>query len=126
MTRPLGTDPRLRKLCLLKPQEKGYTRSVLSRFTKRLGQDRLNNIIEDKVIKLLRDNQSKQIDVVLDASFIKAWSIRHPTNSRIGYSDPEARVGKTGRSYALGYKVHLSIDSKTMFPLSCFFASANE
>jgi hypothetical protein len=126
MTRLLGTDPRLRRLCLLKPQEKGYTRSVLSRFTKRLGQDRLNNIIEDKVIKLLRDNQSKQIDVVLDASFIKAWSTRHPTNSQIGYSDPEARVGRTGRSYALGYKVHLSIDSKTMLPLSCLFASAND
>jgi hypothetical protein len=126
MTRLLDVDSRLRKLCLLKPGEKGYTRSVLSRFTRKVGQDKLNCIIEDKVIKLLKGNRSKQIDVVLDASFIKAWSTRHPTNSQIGYSDPEARVGRTGRSYALGYKVHLSIDSKTMLPLSCLFASAND
>ena len=126
MTRLLDADPRLRKLCLLKHEEKGYPRSVLSRFARRVGQDRLSNIIEDKVIKLLKGSKSKQIDVVLDASFIKAWSIRHPTNNQIGYSDPEARVGRTGRSYALGYKIHLSIDSKTMLPLSCLFASAND
>ncbi len=126
MTRLLDTDLRLRKLCLLKPFEKGYTRSVLNRFIRKVGQERLGGIIEEKVIKLLKGNQSKHIDVVLDASFIKAWSTRHPTNNQIGYSDPEARVGRTGRSYALGYKVHLSIDSKTMLPLSCLFASAND
>jgi hypothetical protein len=126
MTRLLDTDPRLRKLSLLKHEEKGYPRSVLSRFARRVGQDRLGNIIEEKVIKLLKSNRSKQVDVVLDASFIKAWSIRHPTDNQIGYSDPEARVGRTGRTYALGYKLHLSIDSKTMLPLSCLFASAND
>ena len=63
---------------------------------------------------------------MLDASFIKAWSTRHPTDNQIGYSDPEARVGRTGRSYALGYKLHLSIDSKTMLPVSCLFATAND
>jgi len=63
---------------------------------------------------------------VLDASFIKASSTRHPTNNQIVYSDPEERVGRMGRSYALGYKVHLSINSKTMLPLSCLFASAND
>jgi hypothetical protein len=126
MTKLLDADSRLRKLCLLKPQEKGYPRSVLSRFTRKVGQDKLNSIIEDKVIKLLKGNRSKQIDIVLNASFIKAWSTRHPTNSQIGYSDPEARVGRTGRSYALDYIVHLSIDSKTMLPLSCLFASAND
>ena len=63
---------------------------------------------------------------MLDASFIKASSTRHPTNNQIVYSDPEERVGRMGRSYALGYKVHLSINSKTMLPLSCLFASAND
>ena len=126
MIRLLDVDSRLRKLCLLKPQEKGYTRSVLSRFTRKVGEYKLDCIIEDKVIRLLKCNGSKQVDVVLDASFVKAWSTCHPTNSQIGYSDPEARVGRTGRSYALGYKVHLSIDSKTMLPLSCLSASAND
>jgi transposase len=111
---------------LIKTDEKAYPRSVLSRFTRKVGEENLNRIIDEKVVLLLRNNQAKEVDVVLDASFIKAWSTRHPTNSQIGYSDHEARVGRTGRSYALGYKVHLSIDSKTMLPLSSLFASAND
>ncbi len=31
-----------------------------------------------------RCNGSNEVDVVLDASFIKAWSIRHPTDNQIG------------------------------------------
>ncbi|HEX9862835.1 MAG TPA: transposase [Candidatus Bathyarchaeia archaeon] len=63
---------------------------------------------------------------MLDASFIKAWSTRRPTNSQIGYSDPDARVGRAGRTFALGYKLHLSIDSKSMLPLTSLVASANQ
>ncbi len=126
MTRLLDADSRLRKLCLLKHEEKGYPRSVLSRFARRLGQEKLSSIIEEKVVKLLKSNRSKQVDVVLDASFIKAWSTRDPTDNQIGYSDSEARVGRTGRSFALGYKLHLSIDSETMLPLSSVIASANQ
>jgi transposase len=126
MTRPLDVDQRLRKLCLIEIGEKAYPRSVLSRFTRKVGEDNLNRIIDEKVISLLRNSQNKEVDVVLDASFIKAWSTRDPIDNQTGYSDKEARVGRTGRSYALGYKLHLSIDSKTMLPLSCLFASANQ
>jgi len=38
----------------------------------------------------------------------------------------DARVGRACRSFGLGYKLHLSIDSKTMLPLTCTFASANQ
>ena len=76
--------------------------------------------------KLLKEQQSCEVDVVLDASFIKAWSIRDPTDNQTGFSDAEARVGRSGRSFALGYKLHLSIDHKTMLPLSSVFASANQ
>ena len=126
MTRLLDADPRLRKLCLIKQDEAGYPRSVLSRFARKVGEDKLTRIIEEKVVKLLKRNQAKEVDVVLDASFIKAWSTRHPTDNQKGYSDTEARVGRTGRTYGLGYKLHLSIDSKTMLPLTCTFASANQ
>lgn len=98
----------------------------MSRFSKRVGQDNLNRIIDQKVIKLLKSQQSNEVDVVLDASFIKAWSTRHPTDNQIGFSDAQARVGRSGRSYALGYKMHLSIDHKTMLPLSSVFVSANQ
>ena len=126
MTRLLDTDPRLRKLSLIKKDEKGYTRSVLSRFIRKVGEDNLNNIIEEKVVKLLKSNAARDFDALLDASFIKAWSTRHSTDSQKGYSDAEARVGRAGRMFALGYKLHLSIDAKSVLPLANVFASANQ
>jgi len=62
----------------------------------------------------------------LDASFIKAWSTRHPTDSQTGFSNADARVGRAGRMFALGYKLHLSIDAKSMFALANVFAFANQ
>jgi hypothetical protein len=126
MTRLLDVDPRLRKLCLIKENEAGYSRSVLSRFTRKVGEDRLNKIIEEKVVKLLKSRQAREVDAVLDASFIKAWSTRHPLDNKRGLSDDDARVGRTGRTFGLGYKLHLSIDSQTMLPLTCVCASANQ
>ena len=60
MTRLLDTDLRLRKLCLLKDNESGYPRSVLSRFTKKVGEDNLNKVIDEKVISLLKEQPSKR------------------------------------------------------------------
>jgi hypothetical protein len=126
MTRLLDSDPRLRKLCLIKKREKAYPRSVLSRFNRKVGEDNLNKIIEEKVLKLLKHNPAGDIDTVLDASFIKAWSTRHPLDSQKGYSDDDARVGRAGKTFSLGYKIHLSIDAKSMLPLAHVFASANQ
>jgi hypothetical protein len=126
MTRLLDADQRLRRLCLIKPGETGYPRSVLSRFIRKVGEDNLTGIIEEKVVKLLKRNDAKTVDAVLDASFIKAWSTRHPLDSQKGLSDGDARVGRAGRTFGLGYKLHLSIDSKSMLPLTCVFASANQ
>ena len=126
MTRLLDVDIRFRRLCLVKPGEAGYPRSVLSRFIRKVGEGKLTKIIEEKVVKLLKRNDAKDVDAVLDASFIKAWSTRHPMDNQKGFSDEDARVGRAGRTFELGYKLHLSIDSKTMLPLSCVFASANQ
>jgi hypothetical protein len=77
-------------------------------------------------VKLLKRNDTGDVDSVFDASFVKAWSTRDPLDGQTGYSDREARVGKAGRTFGLGYKLHLAVDSKTMLPLACTFASANE
>ena len=124
MTRLLDRDMRLRKLCLIKKKQKSYSRSVLSRFISRIGEDNLTRIVEEKVVKLLK--HGAEVDAVLDASFIKAWSTRDPLNNQKGYSDADARVGRAGRTYGLGYKLHLSVDSETMLPLSSVVASANQ
>jgi hypothetical protein len=126
MTRLLDTDQRLRKLCLIRAGEAAYPRSVLSRFIRKVGEDNLTRIIEEKVVKLLNRNDAKDVDAVFDASFIKAWSTRDPLDNQKGYSDMEARVGRAGRTFGLGYKLHLAIDSATMLPLACTFASANQ
>jgi len=126
LCRLLDFDVRLRALCFIEKSQKGYGRSVLSRFVCKVGADLLAKIIDEKVIKLLKTSSQNQVDVVLDASFIKAYSTRDPLNSQIGYSDPQARVGRSGKTYNLGYKLHLSIDSKTMLPLASLVASANQ
>jgi hypothetical protein len=82
MTRLLDTDLRLRKLCLVKKKETAYPRSVLSRFSGKVGEDKLTKIIEEKVVKLLKRTVRKEVDAVFDASFIKAWSIRNPTDNQ--------------------------------------------
>ncbi len=50
LTRILDVDQRIRRLCLIKKDERGYPRSVLSRFTHRVGAEALRLIIEEKVI----------------------------------------------------------------------------
>jgi hypothetical protein len=82
MTRLLDTDLRLRKLCLLKPGEAGYPRTVLSRFIRKVGENNLVKIIEEKVIHLLIENDATDVDAVFDASFIKAWSTRDPDDNQ--------------------------------------------
>jgi hypothetical protein len=126
MTRLLDVDVRLRKICLLKKGEKAYPRSVLSRFARKVGADKLEDIIEDKVVALLKRSRASEVDAVLDACFVKAWSTRHPLDSQRGFSDAEARVGRAGRFFGLGYKLHLSIDSQSRLPLANTMAPANE
>ena len=126
LTRILDVDTRIRRLCLIKVDEGGYPRSVLSRFTHRVGAETLRLIIEEKVIMLLRRSRVEEVDAVLDASFIKAWSIRHPESNKVGLSDRDARVGRSGRSFGLGYKLHTSVDPKRILPLASVLAPANE
>jgi hypothetical protein len=126
LTRILNIDQRIRRLCLIKKDEGAYPRSVISRFTHRVGAETLRLIIEEKVIRLLRRSGVEEVDVVLDASFLKAWSIRDPADNQIGLSDPDARVGRNGRSYGLGYKLHTSVEPKRILPLASVLASANE
>jgi IS5 family transposase len=126
LTRILDVDQRIRLLCLIEVDEGGYPRSVISRFTHRVGADTLRLIIEEKVIMLLRRSGVGEVDVVLDASFLKAWSIRDPVDNQMGLSDPDARVGRNGRSYGLGYKLHTSVEPRRILPLASVLAPANE
>ena len=126
LTRILDVDQRMRRLCLIKVDEGGYPRSVISRFTHRVGAETLQLLIEEKVIRLLRRSRVVEVDVLLDASFIKARSIRHPDDGRRGFSDPDAMVGRNGRFYGLGYKLHVAVDHHSVLPLATLLAPAND
>ena len=126
LTRILGVDTCIRRLCLVKPSERGYTRSVLSRFTRRVGAERLQLIIEEKVVHLIRRSRVEMVDAVLDPNFLKAWSTRHPDDGKIGFSDAEAMVGRNRRGYDLGYKLHISVDPKRILLHAFLVAPAND
>ena len=79
-----------------------------------------------RALMLLRRNGVKEVDAVLDASFIKAWSIRHPRDNRRGFSDPDAKVGRHGRGFDLGFKLHISVDHRSILPLASVLAPAND
>jgi hypothetical protein len=126
LTRILDTDNRIRRLCHIKPEERGYTRSVISRFIKNVGEERVQKLIEEKTVHLLKRSKVEEVDVVFDPSFVKAWSIRDPDNNKVGFSDPDAKVGRNGRGYDLGYKLHLSLDPERILPLAVLIEPAND
>jgi hypothetical protein len=126
LTRILDVDRRARRLYLIMKDENGYPRSVISRFTSRVGAETLQLIIEEKVIWLLRRSRAVDVDVLLDASFIKARSIRHPDDSRAGFSDSDAMVGRNGRFYGLGFKLHVAVDHRSVLPIATILAPAND
>jgi IS5 family transposase len=126
MCRRLWSDPSLRELCDLEGEQKPYHPSQLTRFRNRIGTRRLEKIMKKMVRRLLKGGVIDGQTVVMDATFIKAHSKRDPHENFRGSSDPEARVGRNGKTYELGYKVHVATDAKSELPLAVIAAPANE
>jgi hypothetical protein len=72
MTRLLNNDPTQRKFCLIKFEENGYPKSVLSSFTRKIGNYNINKITDKKAIKFLKNKETPDVDILLNPSFIKA------------------------------------------------------
>jgi IS5 family transposase len=124
--RRLWNDERLRTICDIEPHEKPYHPSQMTRFRDRVGPERLEGIMSSLVEELVVGGVIKGDYVALDATFIKAWSKRNPAEDSHGFSDPESRVGRDGKTYDLGYKAHVAVDSGSDMPLAVVVASANE
>jgi transposase len=124
LERRLWIDERLRAICGIAREEPAYGRTVLSRFNQRLDARRLRRIVDKQVKKLIRRRIVRARTVALDATFIKAYSRRNMDN-RTGFSDPESKVGRAYRSYGLGYKLHMAVDTGSGAPLSFLMAPAN-
>ena len=124
LERRLWSDERLRGICDIEVDESAYGRTVLSRFNQRLDAKRVKRLVDWQVKKLIRRGAIKGKTVALDASFIKAYS-RRAKDNKIGYSDPEAKVGRAYRTYGLGYKLHMAVDATSGAPLTFTAAPAN-
>jgi len=82
--------------------------------------------METTLDKLRNTGVVKGDIIACDATFIKAYSKRDPKDDSRGYSDHEAKVGRAGRGYQLGYKLHLAVDAISELPLAILAAPANE
>jgi transposase len=126
LCRRLWKDDTLRELCDIEAEQNPYHPSQLSRFKKRVGARRLQRIMNKLLKELLKRGAINGETVVLDATFVKAYSRRDPHDNSRGKSDPEARVGRNGKTYDLGYKLHIAADAKSELPLAVIAAPAND
>jgi IS5 family transposase len=124
--RRLWKDQDLREICDIEDYEKPYHPSQLTRFRDRIGVKRLEKIMNTLLDELIDNKVVKGKKVVFDATFIKAYSKRDIHDNSKGSSDPEARVGRNGKTYELGYKLHLAVDAKSELPLAVTVAPAND
>jgi len=125
--RRLWDDLRLRGICDIEDRDRPYHPSQLTRFRRNVGPERLEGIIGGLVEEELLDGGAIDGETVaMDATFIKAWSKRDSHDNRRGYSDPDVRVGRDGRTYSLGYRAHIAGDSEADLPVAFTVAPANE
>jgi IS5 family transposase len=124
--RMLWNDENLRTICDIEPREKLYHPSQLTRFRDKVGPERLEGIMNSLVEELVVGGVIKGDSAALDVTFIKAWSRRDPSDDSPGFSDPESRVGRDGKTYDLGYKAHVAVDSGSDMPFAVLIASANK
>jgi len=124
--RRLWNDPLLRMICDIENWEKPYHPSQLTRFRSWVGPERLERIIAGLVETLIEGGIIRGETVAMDATFIKAYSKRDSRDNRRGASDPDAMVGRDGRTYGLGYKAHIAGDVYSDLPLAFTAAPANE
>jgi IS5 family transposase len=125
LVRQMWKDPRLKKICDIETNEPPYGIAVLSRFRSKVGPERLSKIVNQAVEVLVASGRIKGEALALDSTFIKAYSRRNLDN-RTGYSDPEARIGRSAKAKDLGYRLHLAVDVKSELPLAIIVVSANE
>jgi transposase len=124
--RRLWNDPELKRLCDIEEYEKPYHPSQLTRFRQRIGPKKLEEIMNNILVKLKDAGIIKGKIIACDTTFIKAYSKRDPKDDSRGYSDPDARVGRAGKTYQLGYKLHLAVDAESELPLAVIAAPANQ
>lgn len=124
--REVKASSEYREFCLIQEWGKVYSRSRMSDFIDRI-KKHAEEIFYHKVVQLLKRIRAERIVACMDASFHKAYSKRDPKKPNIGYSDRDARVGKTKHGMMLGYKDHaVCIPQGLVIAMECASANENE
>jgi IS5 family transposase len=126
LCRRLWNDSEMRMICDIEAERRPFHPSHLTRFRNRVGTKRLERIMRKIIRKLSKAGVIDGETVVMDATFIKAHSKRDLNDNSRGSSDPDARVGRNGKTFDLGYKLHVAADAKSELPLAVTVAPANE
>jgi transposase len=124
LEREVRVDSRVKRLC-------GFTGDIAShstivRFERRIGFERLRNLLSRVVEDLVNCGFIKGLKVVLDSKPLEARCRRDPVNPTMGWLDKEAKLGRGARGLIMGYKVHLACDGEEDVPLAFRVAPANE
>jgi transposase len=124
LEREVRVDDRVRRLCGF---NKGVpSHSTIVRFERRIGFERLKNLVSRVVEDLVNCGFIKGLKVVLDSKPLEARCRRDPENPTVGWLDREAKLGRGARGLIVGYKVHLACDGEEDMPLTFQVAPANE
>jgi IS5 family transposase len=124
LEREVMVDKRVKRLCGFNGDVPSH--STIVRFERRIGFERLKDLVCRVVEDLVKCGLIKGLKVVLDSKPLEARCRRDPKNPSRGWLDKEARLGRGTRGLIMGYKVHLACDGEEDMPLAFRVAPANE
>ena len=124
LEREVNVDNRVKGLCGF--DEDVPSHSTIVRFERRIGVERLKQLVGHVIEDLVNCGFIKGLKVVLDSKPLEARCRREPKNPSRGWLDKEARLGRGVRGLIMGYKVHVAYDGEAEMPLAFIVAPANE
>jgi len=129
LVKRLRRNPYLRQACGYR--DKAPTEAHLSQMKKRIGAEGFRIIEAWLRREALRLRDSQPLTAVglvqaacVDGTDLRAWSSRSLDDSRRGLGDPDARLGRGGKGFYLGYRTLFLTDVEG-FPLGHVEAPAN-
>jgi hypothetical protein len=129
LVKRLKRDPCLREACGYR--DKAPTEAHFSQMKKRIGTEGFHIIeawLRKEALKLRASQPLTAAGLVqaacVDGTDLRAWSSRSLDDSRRGLGDPDARLGRGGKGFYLGYRTVFLTDVEG-FPLGHVEAPAN-
>jgi hypothetical protein len=130
LVKRLKRNPCLRRAC--EYRDKAPTEAQLSQMKKRIGAKGFRIIeawLRREALRLRECQPLSAVGLVqaacVDGTDLRAWSSRSLDDSKRGLGDPDARLGRGGKGFCLGYRTVFLTDMEG-FPLGHLEAPANK